>query len=110
MNNRNMFDESKIWPLEECDYFVDITLPTDGEKDSFTGSNSANRWNAVVCQKFIDGSDSKFLGRAFAVPEIIDCMMKEYIPELWTKLYHAKYIDYCLYEKLPSSEYQVNAD
>ncbi|XDT21864.1 Alg9-like mannosyltransferase family [Nakaseomyces glabratus] len=110
MNNRNLFDESKIWPLEECDYFVDITLPTDGEKDSFTGSNSANRWNAVVCQKFIDGSDSKFLGRAFAVPEMIDCMMKEYIPELWTKLYHAKYIDYCLYEKLPSSEYQVNTD
>lgn len=53
----------------------------------------------LACAAFIDGENSKILGRAFYVPEPINRIMQIVLPKQWNQVYGVRYIDYCLFEK-----------
>ncbi|SCU94098.1 LADA_0G06524g1_1 [Lachancea dasiensis] len=97
MNNENKFDPLKLVGADECDYYIDIVLPSDDTRDSFDPTLMEDEWVCIYRTAFIDVASSKFLGRAFALPEIF----LKYMPgqEIWSRIYEAKYLDYCIFEK-----------
>lgn len=105
MNNQNIFDDSKLWPLEECEYFVDVEIDSTDKRDAFNPKNKERfSWNKVICSKFIDSERSKIFGRTFYVPEILDHNLQKYLPKVWGKLHNAEFNDYCLYERIDIQE------
>ncbi|EDO16223.1 hypothetical protein Kpol_1014p43 [Vanderwaltozyma polyspora DSM 70294] len=99
MNSKNIFDEGKLWPVTNCDYFVDISIPTDKSKDALNPSDMPRNWNKISCTEFINVDDSKILGRSFYIPSTIAKFVAKFSPKYWNKLYGVNYIDYCVYEK-----------
>ena len=99
MNNKNIYDAGKEWPLDKCDYFVDIVAPIDLTKDVFNPLHLTDGWNKLACAAFIDAENSKVLGRAFYVPEFVNQIMQTVLPKQWNQVYGVHYIDYCLFEK-----------
>lgn len=103
MNNQNIFDESKLWPLEKCEYFVDIENVSTDKSDAFNPKNKERfSWNKVVCSKFIDTKSSKIFGRTFYIPKFVDQQFQKFLPNIWNKLHNAEFNDYCLYERIDS--------
>lgn len=99
MNNKNIYDTGKEWPITRCDYFIDIVAPINLTKDVFNPLHLMDNWNKLACTAFIDGENSKILGRAFYVPEPINRIMQIVLPKQWNQMYGVRYIDYCLFEK-----------
>ncbi|CAH1832327.1 unnamed protein product [Saccharomyces cerevisiae] len=99
MNNKNIYDTGKEWPITRCDYFIDIVAPINLTKDVFNPLHLMDNWNKLACAAFIDGENSKILGRAFYVPEPINRIMQIVLPKQWNQVYGVRYIDYCLFEK-----------
>ncbi|KAL3229512.1 Alpha-1,2-mannosyltransferase ALG9 [Nakaseomyces bracarensis] len=101
MNNQNLFDESKLWPLEDCDYFVDVVLESVDNEDAFNPETKEQiSWNKVECSKFINSEKSKILGRTFYIPKFVDHTLQKHLPKVWNKVHHSEYNEYCLYEKV----------
>lgn len=97
MNKKNEFDEGKLWPSDECDFYVDIFKPIDFFKDDFNPLWMPKEWDKVSCSKFIDVDESKVLGRAFYVPSSIAAKLSKFFPQYWPKIYKAEQLDYCIY-------------
>lgn len=103
MNKKNIFDKSKLWPEEDCDYYVDLMIPTDDDKDYFNPQLMTQDWSQLRCAPFIDVDHSKILGRAFYIPRPISDFLTLHFPKYWDKIYSAQKVDYCLFEKTESS-------
>ena len=99
MNNNNLFDDGKLWPVQKCDYFIDFSLPVDGFKDALDPNHMPENWKIVKCYDFIDVENSKLLGRTFYVPRYIAEVSEEYLSPFWQKVYSLKHVDYCLFQK-----------
>lgn len=97
MNKENQFDEGKLWPSNDCDFYVDIFKPIDYFKDDFNPLWMPSEWSKISCQKFVDVDDSKVLGRSFYVPECISNHLQDLFPQHWPKIYKSTQTDYCLY-------------
>lgn len=97
MNKENQFDENKLWPSDDCDFYVDIFKPIDFFKDDFNPLWMPSDWDKISCQKFIDVADSKVLGRSFYVPEYISNHLQKLFPQQWSRIYKAGQTDYCIY-------------
>lgn len=97
MNKENQFDEGKLWPSNDCDFYVDIFKPIDFFKDDFNPLWMPKDWDKISCHKFIDAGDSKILGRSFYVPQCVSNQLEKLFPQYWSKVYKAGQTDYCLY-------------
>ncbi|KAK6515689.1 mannosyltransferase [Arthrobotrys megalospora] len=71
MNDLNQEDYSKYVPIDECDYLVDSYFPG---REEHAGSLEPNyildgeNWDRVTCQRFLDATQTPFLGRALWLP------------------------------------------
>lgn len=100
MNKKNIFDEGKLWDPKDCDYYVDVLIPTNKEKDVYNPLAMPADWSILMCADFIDVHHSKILGRAFYIPSKLAEFMHSLFPDCWDKYYGAKKVHYCLYEKV----------
>ncbi|QLL32520.1 hypothetical protein HG536_0D00420 [Torulaspora globosa] len=100
MNKKNIFDGGKIWDADECDYYVDIVIPANREKDAYDPLAMPANWRVLRCADFIDVDHSKIFGRAFYIPWKLAGFMKSLLPTSWDRYYGAEKVEYCLYEKI----------
>ncbi|CCC71031.1 hypothetical protein NCAS_0G01440 [Naumovozyma castellii] len=102
MNNLNKWDESKVSPLNQCHFFIDVVLPIDITNDSF--DPYSEDWTKLSCYNFVDVDNSKLLGRVFYIPKCFNDLIKRIVPKslssLWESLYGVNYLDYCLFERI----------
>lgn len=98
MNNMNLFDPSKLIDIEQCQYFVDISLESNTEKDVFSPDDLIN-WTPIYCTKYIDVDNSKLLGRVFTIPNLVAKLGRQYVGKYWDRVYGVKYHNYCLFER-----------
>ncbi|KAK5780618.1 dolichyl-P-Man:Man(6)GlcNAc(2)-PP-dolichol alpha-1,2-mannosyltransferase PWA37_003260 [Arxiozyma heterogenica] len=98
MNNMNLFDPNKLIDIKQCQYFVDISLESDTEKDIFSPDDLTN-WTPIYCKKYIDVGNSKLFGRVFTIPTLIAKLGEQYTGRYWNKVYGVSYYDYCLFER-----------
>ncbi|QLQ79395.1 hypothetical protein HG537_0C00420 [Torulaspora globosa] len=106
MNKKNIFDSNKIWDADECDYYIDIVIPANKEKDAYDPLNMPANWRVLRCADFIDVDHSKILGRAFYIPSKLADFMKRLLPTSWNRYYGAEKVEYCLYEKIDIPSHQ----
>lgn len=104
MNKKNLFDKGKLWPADECDYYIDLVIPTDASKDHFDPQAMPSEWTKLRCAQFVDVHNSKILGRAFYIPPMISDFMQSHFHKQWNKFYGAQKVDYCLFEKTVPAE------
>lgn len=104
MNKKNIFDIGKLWPVENCDFYVDLMLPTDLKKDALDPQAMPHSWRKISCSEFIDVDHSKILGRSFYVPEFVAEFFETHFPRYWHKVYSVQKVDYCLFEKVGEQE------
>ncbi|SCU96281.1 LAME_0F15698g1_1 [Lachancea meyersii CBS 8951] len=97
MNNQNQFDSSKLVSADQCDYYIDFMLRSEDPRDALDPTRLSEDWKCIYKIPFIDVSQSKFLGRAFAVPEKILAVLP--LQNYWSRFYQANYLDYCIFEK-----------
>lgn len=99
MNNENIFDSSKLVDITTCDYYVDLNLPSDNPRD-IVNPTDTNDWHPLLCRNFVDVSSSKFLGRAFQVPEKLLSVLPQPVLSVISKYYGVKYVDYCIFSRV----------
>lgn len=83
MNNRNEEEPSRYVPLEACDYFVDLNLPTQQEARLWEDPAT---WTLVHSEPFLLAEASASPYRSFYVPLLT--------PQ------HVQYADYAVYKRV----------
>lgn len=104
MNNMNKFDPNKLVPLDSCTYYIDIVIPSDTINDAFNPINVLEEWEVLSCRPFVDLHNSKFLGRAFQLPEKLILYLPIKLRPFIDNYYKVNYVDYCLFGKKSDSK------
>ncbi|QEU61113.1 Alg9 [Kluyveromyces lactis] len=103
MNNRNIFDPSKVVNIDSCDYYVDINVSSNNENDVVNPADTT-AWEPLYCLPFVDTSSSKFLGRSFQVPAQLIAILPTPIRQIIKKYYDVQFIDYCTFVRRHESD------
>ncbi|AGO10271.1 AaceriABL185Cp [[Ashbya] aceris (nom. inval.)] len=98
MNQFNRFDAGKVVPTEVCDYYVDIMIQSDPEKDVFDPTSMPLGWEVSTCAPFIDATNSSFLGRAFQIPSFALNNLPKSVRALVEKFHRVKHVQYCVFK------------
>lgn len=97
MNSKNIFASDKVVDFDECDFYVDNSLPTDLEiaepqifrkiEDSYQIDKD---WDLITCDKMIrpDG-EHRGIGRILYIPQFF----RQFVA------YEVEYLDYCVLQK-----------
>lgn len=59
MNDLNEYDEGKVIPIDQCDYLVDLSLPSQTELNSEEPDYSKDlHWETIHCERWLDTGSS----------------------------------------------------
>ena len=103
MNNQNIFDPSKVVDIDSCDYYVDINVSSNNQKDAVNPADTT-AWVPLYCLPFVDTSSSKFLGRAFQVPAQLIAILPTRIRQIIKNCYDVQFINYCTFVRRHESD------
>ncbi|AMD19437.1 HBR536Wp [Eremothecium sinecaudum] len=104
MNKFNLFDAGKLVPVKKCQYYVDIIMESDNSRDALDPTKMSADWAAVSCSPIIDVANSKFFGRAFALPPSLIEALPKSVQSLVQKFYKANFVNFCLFERMIKGE------
>ncbi|CDO94094.1 unnamed protein product [Kluyveromyces dobzhanskii CBS 2104] len=106
MNNRNIFDPSKLVDIDTCDYYVDINIASNNEADVVNPKRTTT-WEPLYCQPFVDASSSKFLGRAFQIPEKLLTALPTNVQDVVSNYYSVHYNEFCSFKRRDDNSLEV---
>ncbi|KAH3672175.1 hypothetical protein WICMUC_004432, partial [Wickerhamomyces mucosus] len=70
-NNENRYNPDLVIPLSECDYYIDLDMPVNpemGEIQVFEKAKTAEDWELLVCDKFLDTENSYGIDKILYIP------------------------------------------
>lgn len=89
MNNLNQFEQDKVIPFDECDYFID----NDEESENqviLKGEVVDKQWEMLGCNKIIDPNGNHGIGRILYVPHFLRGVVK----------YEVEYLEFCALKRI----------
>lgn len=92
MNNKNQFSEGKVISLDQCDYYIDNSGPTNGIEPLIIQENgsAAPGWSIINCSPIINPAGAHHgIGRLLWIPHQI----RNQIP------YQVETMEFCLAER-----------
>ncbi|KAG7891687.1 hypothetical protein KL936_001630 [Ogataea polymorpha] len=87
-NNENRYNPDLVIPLSECDYYVDLDMPVNpemGEIQVFEKAKTAEDWELLVCDKFLDTENSYGIDKILYIPDREITIITERLDSLYKR-------------------------